>query len=137
MLKQIQVETPVDALFVIPVGLSAFRHYAQRSAYVDFKLFSVAQPAQAALTRARMEEIAEPKPAHRSAQGWVAAQLWEENTKDYSAKPFNLEDLYEDDVFKGFLKTSVVLQNWMNTRRNDGIQQIENVIQRIEKELVK
>jgi hypothetical protein len=76
-LERIRAETPPDALFVIPVALSEFRHFAQRSAYVDFKLFSVAQPDQAALTRARMEEVAQPIPSHRAERGWKAARLWE------------------------------------------------------------
>ncbi|MBW4709216.1 hypothetical protein KX928_15600 [Roseobacter sp. YSTF-M11] len=76
-LERIRAETPPDALFVIPVSLSIFRHYAQRSAYVDFKLFSVAQPDQAALTRARIEQVARPAPEHRDKQGWPAARIWD------------------------------------------------------------
>ena len=81
VLAQIQAQTPQDALFVIPVGLSPFRHYAQRSAYVDFKLFSVAQPAQAALTRARIDQVLAPKPAHAGAVGWTAIGLWDEDQR--------------------------------------------------------
>ncbi|CUK15623.1 hypothetical protein RUE5091_03894 [Ruegeria denitrificans] len=77
-LAQIRTETPVDALFVIPVSLMEFRQYAQRSAYVDFKMFSVAQPDQASLTRARIEEVTRPAPEHRAMQGWGAAYLWDE-----------------------------------------------------------
>lgn len=77
-LEQIRTETPIDALFVIPVSLIEFRQYAQRSAYVDFKLFSVAQPDQASLTRARIEEVARPAPEHRSVRGWGAAYLWDD-----------------------------------------------------------
>ncbi len=78
-LERVRAETPQGALFVIPVGLSEFRHFAQRSVYVDFKLFSVAQPEQAALTRARLEEVARPAPDHRGMAGWAAARLWEED----------------------------------------------------------
>lgn len=80
-LEAIRQETPADALFVIPIGLSAFRHYAQRSAYVDFKLFSVAQPEQAALTRERIELVAPPAPGHENAQGWYAANRWDEDQR--------------------------------------------------------
>jgi hypothetical protein len=80
-LERIRAETPVDALFVIPVGLMEFRHYAQRSAYVEFKMFSVAQPEQAALTRQRLAEVARPDPAHLSAAGWTGLQLWEEDQR--------------------------------------------------------
>lgn len=80
-LERIREETPADALFVIPISLSAFRHYTQRSAYVDFKLFSVAQPDQAALTRARIDEVARPSPDHRSEAGWLAAHLWDEDQR--------------------------------------------------------
>ncbi len=81
VLDRIRAETPPDALFVIPVTMSEFRHYAQRSAYVDFKLFSVAQPDQAALTRVRIEEVARPDPAHRAAVGWSGMALWEEDQR--------------------------------------------------------
>ena len=81
VLAQIRAQMPQDALFVIPVGLSSFRHYAQRSAYVDFKLFSVAQPAQAALTRARIDQVLTPKPEHAEAIGWPAIALWDEDQR--------------------------------------------------------
>ena len=80
-LDRIRTETPPDALFVIPVAMQEFRHYAQRSAYVDFKLFSVAQPDQAALTRARIDEVVRPDPAHRAAAGWKGMALWEEDQR--------------------------------------------------------
>lgn len=82
VLEQIRAETPEDALFVIPVGLFAFRHYAQRSAYVDFKLFSVAQPDQAALTRDRINMVVDPKPENLSATGWRAVQLWDADQRE-------------------------------------------------------
>jgi hypothetical protein len=81
LLDRIRAETPPDALFVIPVAMFEFRHYAQRSAYVDFKLFSVAQPDQAALTRARIEEVVRPDPAHSAAAGWPGMALWEEDQR--------------------------------------------------------
>jgi len=81
VLAQIRAQTPQDALFVIPVGLSSFRHYAQRSAYVDFKLFSVAQPAQAALTRARIDQVLAPRAEHAEAIGWPAIALWDEDQR--------------------------------------------------------
>jgi hypothetical protein len=78
-LERIRAETPKDALFVIPIGLFEFRHYAQRSAYVDFKLFSVAQPEQAALTRQRLAEVARPASENLRAAGWAGVALWEED----------------------------------------------------------
>lgn len=80
-LERIKAETPTDALVVIPISLSAFRHYAQRSAYVDFKLFSVAQPDQAALTRERIDQVTNPAPEHLKARGWPAAHLWDGNQR--------------------------------------------------------
>ncbi|MEL7257611.1 MAG: DUF6798 domain-containing protein [Pseudomonadota bacterium] len=75
-LEDIRAVTPRDALFVIPISLSEFRLIAQRSAYVDFKLFSVAQPEQAALTRERIDQIVDPSPENRDAKGWLAAMRW-------------------------------------------------------------
>ncbi|MBC3759801.1 hypothetical protein H7U19_15415 [Hyunsoonleella sp. SJ7] len=63
--------------------------------------------------------------------------FWEENVRNYSAQPINLEALYNDDTFKGYLSSSIVLQNWMKIRRSAGIQQINEVIQLIENELKK
>lgn len=80
-LDRIRAETPPDALFVIPVAMQEFRHHAQRSAYVDFKLFSVAQPDQAALTRARIDEVVRPDPARRASVGWAGMALWEEDQR--------------------------------------------------------
>ena len=57
--------------------------------------------------------------------------LDENNGAFSSAQPIDLESLYNDKVFMGYLKTSQELQNWMNIRRKKGIKQIENVIKRI------
>tara|TARA_R110001606_G_scaffold186732_4_gene334264 strand:- start:2014 stop:2739 length:726 start_codon:yes stop_codon:yes gene_type:complete len=62
---------------------------------------------------------------------------FEENVRHFSSRPISLESLYNDEVFKGYLKSSIVLQNWMNRRRSDGILQIEEVIQRIKDQLEK
>ncbi len=77
LLNRIRAETPEDALFVVPIQFAAFRHFAQRSVYVDFKMFSVAQPDQATLTRQRIEEISQPEGELRSLTGWPAAQSWD------------------------------------------------------------
>lgn len=79
-LETIRTETFPDTLFVIPVGLYSFRRYTGRSAYVDFKLFSVGQPEQAALTREHIELVAPPAPEHANAQGW-AANRWDEDQR--------------------------------------------------------
>ena len=69
---------------------------------------------------------------------YIHNRVFFEETKDhFSALPFNLESLYNDEVFKGYLKSSVVLQNWMNNRRYDGINQIDSVMQLIGNELKK
>jgi len=62
---------------------------------------------------------------------------FEENVRHFSSRPIHLESLYNDEVFKGYLKSSIVLQNWMDRRRSDGILQIEEVIRRIKDELEK
>lgn len=77
LLDRVRQETPQDALFVVPIQFAAFRHYAQRSVYVDFKMFSVAQPDQAALTRQRMEEVSRPTDDLKALAGWPAARLWD------------------------------------------------------------
>ena len=76
LLERIREETPPDALFVIPIGLDAFRYFTQRSAYVDFKLFSVAQPDQAALTRRRIDLLVTPSPEEQELTGWPAVAAW-------------------------------------------------------------
>lgn len=77
LMSRIRAETPQDALFVVPIQFASFRHYAQRSVYVDFKMFSVAQPEQAALTRQRIEEISQPSESLRGLTGWPAAVSWD------------------------------------------------------------
>ncbi|MEM8777020.1 MAG: DUF6798 domain-containing protein, partial [Pseudomonadota bacterium] len=79
-LTRVKTETPRDSLFIIPPSLLAFRHYAQRSAYVDFKLFSVAQPNQASLTRARMDEINFSKIQTERDAGWDGVERLDEET---------------------------------------------------------
>jgi hypothetical protein len=73
----IAAHTPQDALFIIPVGLQEFRELTRRSAYVDFKSFSVGQPAQAMMTRLRMEEVAQPGPAALALRGFPVVAEWE------------------------------------------------------------
>ena len=71
-------------------------------------------------------------------ESYVVTKIhFEENVKKFSSRPINLESLYDDELFKGYLKSSIVLQNWMNKRRNDGILQIEKVMQLIKDELEK
>ena len=95
ILEQIRADTPEDALFVIPIGLDAFRFYAQRSAYVDFKFFSVAQPDQAALTRRRIDQLVTPAPEHRDLTGWPAVLRWGEDQRDQASCPRMRELLSE------------------------------------------
>lgn len=95
VLDWIREETPPDALFVIPVGLFEFRQTTKRSAYVDFKLFSVAQPGQAALTRSRMEIVARPSPESRDVGGWEGAGLWEMDQLDAATCAGMAEILHE------------------------------------------
>jgi hypothetical protein len=81
MFDRIRAETPPDALFVIPVSMMDFRHYTQRSVYVDFKLFSVAQSGQAALTRERIDQIVTPASEHADKTGWAGVRLWDEDQR--------------------------------------------------------
>jgi hypothetical protein len=55
-----------------------FRLFARRSVYVDFKLFSVAQPRHAWMTRTRIEQIARPDAETLAASGWEGIVLWDQ-----------------------------------------------------------
>jgi len=72
-----RTQTAMDALFIVPPGMMEFRLFAKRSVYANFKLFSVTQPAQAWLTRQRLEQIARPDPETASARGWTGIVLWD------------------------------------------------------------
>ncbi len=52
-----------------------------------------------------------------------------------SGLPYNLTELQNDDKFKGYLKSTMVIHDWMNSRRTSGLLKIEGMIQAIEKEL--
>jgi len=54
-----------------------------------------------------------------------------------SAEPYNLEEIRNDEKFKGFIKSSVVVLNFINYRRTIGIEQIEEVMELINEELNK
>jgi hypothetical protein len=69
-------KTRPDALFIIPPGMHSFRLFAQRSVYVDFRLFPIAQPGLAWLARTRLEQIAGPDAKTRAAWGAKAPGLW-------------------------------------------------------------
>lgn len=69
--------TSKDALFIGPPAMNGFRHYTQRSLYADFKMFSVAQPDQAWLTRQRLEQIAQPDAQALKETGWAGAWAWD------------------------------------------------------------
>ena len=71
-------ESAPDALFIVPPGMLEFRLFARRSVYVDFKLFSVAQPQQAWMTRTRIEQIAQPDAETLAASGWEGIVLWDQ-----------------------------------------------------------
>jgi hypothetical protein len=81
VLERIRAETEDDALFVIPVGLTEFRHYAHRSAFVNFHLFSVAQPDQALLTIRRIDLVLEPQAGIGPPAGWPAISYWDEERR--------------------------------------------------------
>lgn len=72
----VKSETPPDSLFIVPIDWIKFRHYSQRSTYVDFKTFSVGQPDQAALTVSRLIDVARPDEANWEYEGWPAAERW-------------------------------------------------------------
>lgn len=73
----IRKETPADALFVTPPSMDGFRLYARRGIYADFKMFSVAQPAQAWLTRERLQQVARPDAHERALEGWDGIRQWD------------------------------------------------------------
>jgi hypothetical protein len=52
-----------------------------------------------------------------------------------SGLPYNLTELQNDDKFKGYLKSTMVIHDWMNSRRTSGLLKIEGMMQAIEKEL--
>jgi len=66
--------TPRDALFIVPPGLEEFRWFAERGAYVDFKLFPPASIDSIATWRERLDEVAAPDRHARSLDGWRAAR---------------------------------------------------------------
>jgi len=51
------------------------------------------------------------------------------------AEPYDLEKTQNDKKFKGLLKSAAVVLNYMNYKRATGIEQIEEVMQDIQKEL--
>lgn len=70
-------KTPKSALFITPASMQGFRYYARRSQFVDFKLFSMAQPAQGWVVRKRMELISSPDEATLAAAGWPGISQWD------------------------------------------------------------
>jgi hypothetical protein len=69
--------TAPQSLFVIPPGLQAFRFYARRSVYVDFKLFPPATPTSAPEWRHRMELVAAPDSLALKSPGWLGVPQWD------------------------------------------------------------
>ena len=69
--------TSSSALFVIPPGMQAFRFYARRSVYVDFKLFPPATPAATPEWRRRLELVAAPDRLALASPGWAGVAQWD------------------------------------------------------------
>jgi hypothetical protein len=69
--------TSPRALFIIPPGLQAFRFYARRSVYVDFKLFPPATPSTTPEWRRRMELVAAPDRRALDSPGWSGVPQWD------------------------------------------------------------
>ena len=70
---------PRDALFIVPPGLDAFRFFARRGIYVDWRLFPTPVPALLPLWRHRLDEVAAPDTHTLQARGWPAVPLWDES----------------------------------------------------------
>ena len=70
-------ETPPSALFIIPPGYQAFRLYALRGAYVDFKLFPATTPRLIPEWRRRLELVAAPDSATAAVGGWPGMAAWD------------------------------------------------------------
>lgn len=51
--------------------------------------------------------------------------------------PYNLTELQNDVKFKGYLKSTMVIHDWMNSRRALGLEKVEVIMQAIEMELNK
>ena len=69
--------TPNAALFIVPPGMLAFRFYARRSVYVDFKLYPPSTPASTPEWRGRMELVALPDRLALASPGWAGAPQWD------------------------------------------------------------
>lgn len=84
--------TAPDALFIIPPGMEAFRWYAERSVYVDFKMFPPASIDAIATWRQRLEDVASPDRSALAMKGWQAARQFD---RCYAARntPARIESL--------------------------------------------
>jgi hypothetical protein len=69
--------TPREALFVVPPGGQAFRFYARRGVYVDFKLFPASTPAVVPEWRRRLDRVALPDRTALDVKGWPAVPHWD------------------------------------------------------------
>lgn len=72
-----RTETPREALFIVPPGAEAFRLFARRGVYVDFKTFPAATPALIPTWRARLEQVATPDRLALEARGWPGVDHWD------------------------------------------------------------
>jgi hypothetical protein len=73
----VRSETPSGAVFVVPPGFQEFRWYAERSVYVDFKMFPPATVDAIAAWRHRLDDVASPDREARKAEGWDAARQFD------------------------------------------------------------
>ena len=69
--------TPADAVFIVPPGFETFRWYAERSAWVDFKLFPPATIESISMWRERLDDVARPDRQALSLDGWRAAREYD------------------------------------------------------------
>lgn len=69
-------ETPADALFIIPPGMTDFRLFARRSIRAESGLFA-ADPRREWFARERMLQAAQPDPEALALQGWPAMERWD------------------------------------------------------------
>jgi hypothetical protein len=69
-----RTSTPPEATFIVPPGFETFRWFAERGAYVDFKLFPPATLESVSAWRERLDDVAEPDRRALELSGWRAAR---------------------------------------------------------------
>ena len=76
LIDWLRFETRPGETIIAPPGIANLREFARRPVYVDFRMVSMAQPAQIMLFRERMERITPGFERAGAAGGWDAAVPW-------------------------------------------------------------